>query len=164
MAHSRSYLFPLLTIHREEREGQRISFLLCSFASLRKSTGAGRQFDNSQPQISNGSTHGRCKPFLTSSVFSSKSGELIRVKTRVSPMLEIAAISDRVCKTPAPHGHSELERNPPRPILVARRCFLKTSKVRTFPLRSTRSEVIGASTRRWAPTISMPWPIACSNW
>jgi 4-hydroxy-3-polyprenylbenzoate decarboxylase len=43
--------------------------------------------------------------------FLDKSGELIRVKTRVSPILEIAAISDRVCKTPSPHGHSELDKS-----------------------------------------------------
>src|SRR5688500_6435982 len=41
-----------------------------------------------------------------------QNGELARVKTRVSPVLEIAAICDRVCKTPAPHGHNELDRNP----------------------------------------------------
>ena len=38
-----------------------------------------------------------------------REGELVRVKTRVSPILEIAAICDRVCKTPAPHGHDELD-------------------------------------------------------
>ncbi|MGH7180253.1 MAG: UbiD family decarboxylase [Tepidisphaeraceae bacterium] len=37
-------------------------------------------------------------------------GELARVKTAVSPILEIAEITDRVCKTPAPHGHDELDR------------------------------------------------------
>src|SRR5882724_9931954 len=40
-----------------------------------------------------------------------RAGELTRVKARVSPILEIAAISDRVCKTPAPHGHSELDKS-----------------------------------------------------
>jgi 4-hydroxy-3-polyprenylbenzoate decarboxylase len=35
-----------------------------------------------------------------------------RVKTKVSPILEIAAICDRVCKTPAPHPHNELDRSP----------------------------------------------------
>jgi UbiD family decarboxylase len=37
--------------------------------------------------------------------FLDQSGELVRVKTKVSPILEIAAICDRVCKTPAPHSH-----------------------------------------------------------
>jgi 4-hydroxy-3-polyprenylbenzoate decarboxylase len=41
-----------------------------------------------------------------------KNNELARVKTRVSPVLEIAEICDRVSKTPAPHGHNELDRNP----------------------------------------------------
>ena len=41
-----------------------------------------------------------------------RSGELARVQTRVSPVLEIAEVCDRVCKTPAPHGHKELDRNP----------------------------------------------------
>ena len=40
-----------------------------------------------------------------------RAGELTRVKTRVSPILEIAAICDRVCKTPAPHGHQELDKS-----------------------------------------------------
>ena len=44
--------------------------------------------------------------------FLDQSGELVRVKTRVSPLLEIAAITDRVCKTPAPHGHGELDKSP----------------------------------------------------
>jgi 4-hydroxy-3-polyprenylbenzoate decarboxylase len=44
--------------------------------------------------------------------FLDQSGELVRVKTKVSPILEIAAICDRVCKTPAPHGHNELDRSP----------------------------------------------------
>jgi 4-hydroxy-3-polyprenylbenzoate decarboxylase len=44
--------------------------------------------------------------------FLDQSGELVRVKTRVSPILEIAAICDRVCKTPAPHPHNELDRSP----------------------------------------------------
>ena len=42
-----------------------------------------------------------------------REGELARVKTRVSPVLEIAEISDRVCKTRAPHQHSELDRTIP---------------------------------------------------
>jgi 4-hydroxy-3-polyprenylbenzoate decarboxylase len=39
-------------------------------------------------------------------------GELSRVSARVDPKLEIAAICERVCKTPAPHGHQELDRSP----------------------------------------------------
>jgi 4-hydroxy-3-polyprenylbenzoate decarboxylase len=41
-----------------------------------------------------------------------KEGELSRVKARVSPVLEIAGVADRMSKTPAPHGHNELDRNP----------------------------------------------------
>src|SRR5258708_2319378 len=41
-----------------------------------------------------------------------KNGELARVKTRVSPVLEVAEIADRMSKTPAPHGNNELDRNP----------------------------------------------------
>src|SRR3954471_18676170 len=41
-----------------------------------------------------------------------RQGELARVKTKVSPVLEIAEVCDRVCKTPAPHGHKERDRNP----------------------------------------------------
>lgn len=41
-----------------------------------------------------------------------QAGELTRVKARVSPILEIAEITDRISKTPAPHGHNELDRNP----------------------------------------------------
>src|SRR4051794_41383212 len=40
-----------------------------------------------------------------------KNGELARVKARVSPLLEIAGIADRMSKSPAPHGHHELDRN-----------------------------------------------------
>src|ERR1043165_7691730 len=40
-----------------------------------------------------------------------KNNELARVQARVSPALEIGAICDRICKTPAPHGHSELDRS-----------------------------------------------------
>src|SRR2546430_17639554 len=40
-----------------------------------------------------------------------RSGELARIKTKVSAKLEIAEICDRVCKTPAPHGHSERDRS-----------------------------------------------------
>src|SRR6476620_3542749 len=41
-----------------------------------------------------------------------RSGELVRIKSRVSPILEISEITDRVCKTPAPHGHQERDKNP----------------------------------------------------
>jgi 4-hydroxy-3-polyprenylbenzoate decarboxylase len=40
-----------------------------------------------------------------------RDGELARVKARVSPVLEITAIADRMSKTPAPHGHTELDRS-----------------------------------------------------
>ena len=43
--------------------------------------------------------------------FLDRSGELARVAARVSPVLEISQITDRVCKTHAPHGHSELDRS-----------------------------------------------------
>jgi 4-hydroxy-3-polyprenylbenzoate decarboxylase len=42
----------------------------------------------------------------------SREGELSKVTARVNPKLEIAAICDRVCKMPAPHGHSEVDRSP----------------------------------------------------
>src|SRR6476620_4571037 len=41
-----------------------------------------------------------------------REGELARLKARVSPVLEIAGIADRMSKSPAPHGHKELDRNP----------------------------------------------------
>src|SRR5215210_7072433 len=41
-----------------------------------------------------------------------REGELARVKARVNPVLEIAEISDRMSKSPAPHGHNELDRSP----------------------------------------------------
>jgi len=41
-----------------------------------------------------------------------REGELARVKARVSPMLEIAEICDRVSKSVAGHAHKELDRNP----------------------------------------------------
>jgi 4-hydroxy-3-polyprenylbenzoate decarboxylase len=41
-----------------------------------------------------------------------REGELSRVKTQVSADLEITEIADRVCKTPAPHGHNERDRGP----------------------------------------------------
>lgn len=39
-------------------------------------------------------------------------GELTRVRAKVSPVLEIAAVADRMSKSPAPHGHAERDRNP----------------------------------------------------
>ncbi len=39
-------------------------------------------------------------------------GELTRVKAPVDPALEIAAITDRVCKMPAPARHTELDKHP----------------------------------------------------
>ncbi len=41
-----------------------------------------------------------------------REGELARVTARVSPVLEIAEIADRMSKSPAPHGHEELDRSP----------------------------------------------------
>lgn len=41
-----------------------------------------------------------------------RDGELARVKARVSPKLEIAAIADRMSKSPAPHGNQELDLSP----------------------------------------------------
>jgi 4-hydroxy-3-polyprenylbenzoate decarboxylase len=41
-----------------------------------------------------------------------KNGELARVKAKVSPVLEIGEIADRVSKSPAPHPSSELDRSP----------------------------------------------------
>src|SRR5439155_4630230 len=41
-----------------------------------------------------------------------REGELARVKARVSPVLEVAEIADRMSKSPAPHGHNELDRSP----------------------------------------------------
>src|SRR5436305_15341851 len=42
-----------------------------------------------------------------------RQGELTRIKAQVNPILEIAEICDRVCKTPAPHGHNERDRTIP---------------------------------------------------
>jgi 4-hydroxy-3-polyprenylbenzoate decarboxylase len=42
-----------------------------------------------------------------------KQGELSRIKASVNPILEIAAITDRICKNPAPHGHNERDRTTP---------------------------------------------------
>jgi 4-hydroxy-3-polyprenylbenzoate decarboxylase len=41
-----------------------------------------------------------------------REGELARVKARVSPVLEIAEVADRMSKSPAAHGHQELDRSP----------------------------------------------------
>ena len=42
-----------------------------------------------------------------------RDGELARVKARVSPVLEISEICDRICKTKSPHGHAEVDRTIP---------------------------------------------------
>jgi 4-hydroxy-3-polyprenylbenzoate decarboxylase len=44
--------------------------------------------------------------------FLDREGELAHVKAPVDPALEIAEISDRMSKSPAPHGHKELDRSP----------------------------------------------------
>jgi 4-hydroxy-3-polyprenylbenzoate decarboxylase len=44
--------------------------------------------------------------------FLDRSGELRRINAPVSPILEISEICDRVCKTPAPHGHNERDKHP----------------------------------------------------
>src|SRR4051812_5931943 len=41
-----------------------------------------------------------------------REGELARVQARVSPVLEIAQVADRMSKSAAPHGHKELDRSP----------------------------------------------------
>lgn len=41
-----------------------------------------------------------------------REGELTRVGAKVSPVLEIAEIADRVSKSPTPHGHNERDRSP----------------------------------------------------
>ena len=41
-----------------------------------------------------------------------RSGELKRIRAEVDPVLEIAAVADRMMKSPAPHGHAERDRNP----------------------------------------------------
>jgi 4-hydroxy-3-polyprenylbenzoate decarboxylase len=43
--------------------------------------------------------------------FLDQQGELSRVTATVDAKLEIAAICDRVCKTPAPHGHAEPDKS-----------------------------------------------------
>ena len=44
--------------------------------------------------------------------FLDASGELARIKARVSPVLEIAEVATRAVKMPAPHGHNEVDRSP----------------------------------------------------
>src|SRR5687767_5150503 len=44
--------------------------------------------------------------------FLDREGELARVKARVDPALEVAEVSDRMSKSPAPHPHNELDRSP----------------------------------------------------
>src|SRR6187455_1526290 len=44
--------------------------------------------------------------------FLDSSGELSRIKTKVSPILEISEIAARSIRTPAPHGHKERDRSP----------------------------------------------------
>lgn len=44
--------------------------------------------------------------------FLGKNGELARVKAQVDPVLELSEVADRVMKSPAPHGHNELDKNP----------------------------------------------------
>jgi 4-hydroxy-3-polyprenylbenzoate decarboxylase len=41
-----------------------------------------------------------------------REGELTRIGAKVDPRLEIAAVCDRVSKSPAPHGHQELDKSP----------------------------------------------------
>src|SRR5579872_5151981 len=41
-----------------------------------------------------------------------REGELSKISAPVNPNLEIAAISDRIGKTPAPHSHNELDKSP----------------------------------------------------
>ncbi len=45
-----------------------------------------------------------------------RNGELARVKTQVSPTLEIAEIADRVVKSPSPHAHRERDKTPAAPL------------------------------------------------
>ena len=40
-----------------------------------------------------------------------RSGELARIKTAVSPLLEVSEIADRMSKSPAPHGNREPDRS-----------------------------------------------------
>src|SRR5438270_1289871 len=44
--------------------------------------------------------------------FLERENELTRIKARVSPLLEISEITDRICKSPAPHGHRERDKSP----------------------------------------------------
>ena len=72
-----------------------------------------------------------------------REGELARVTAKVSPLLEIAEICDRVSKSPAAHGHRELDRNPGGK-LGGKALLLRTWKGRRFPSRSIRSGRTGA--------------------
>jgi 4-hydroxy-3-polyprenylbenzoate decarboxylase len=45
--------------------------------------------------------------------FLESNNELHRVAARVNPVLEIAEIADRMSKSPAPHGHNELDQTAP---------------------------------------------------
>ena len=72
-----------------------------------------------------------------------QNGELSRVQTTVSPILEISEISDRVSKSQTPHAHNELDRNPGGKLGGKALCS-NTSPARTFPLQSTPMAAIGA--------------------
>ena len=48
--------------------------------------------------------------------FLQENGELSRIQTRVSPLLEIAEISSRSCRLPSPHPPRELDRSPAAPL------------------------------------------------
>ena len=52
-----------------------------------------------------------CETFSDLIAILEREGELARVKTRVSPVLEIAAIADRMSKSPAPHGNQEPDKS-----------------------------------------------------
>ena len=41
-----------------------------------------------------------------------RDNELARVKVPVDPVLEISAVADKMSKSPAPHGHGEVDRSP----------------------------------------------------
>jgi 4-hydroxy-3-polyprenylbenzoate decarboxylase len=61
------------------------------------------------------------------------SGELARVKARVSPKLEIAEIADRMSKSPAPHGHKELDQTKASK-LGGKAIFFESVEGSDFPL------------------------------
>ncbi len=73
-----------------------------------------------------------------------REGELARVSAQVDPKLEIAAICDRVCKTPAPHGHQELDKSAAASLGGKALLFRECLGARTFPSRSILSDRIGA--------------------